>query len=199
MPPRAPTASGGHHRRRWWILAAVIVLIIILASLKSLATLYTDSLWFSSVHLHQVWSKLLAVKVGLFASFGAVFFVALWVNLLICHRLGASPPPLAPEDEPARRYHQAVRPYAGRVHAAVALVLALIAASGTVGEWNNWLLFTHGVSFGTKDPEFGLDVGFYVFKLPFLEFLVNWTLVVLVVILLVTAAFHYLNGGIRPP
>ena len=198
MPPRAPAAPTGHHRRRWWILAAVVVLIVILASLKSLATLYTDSLWFSSVHFHQVWSKLLAVKVGLFASFGAVFFVALWVNLLICDRLGASSDAFDPEDELVRRYHQAVRPYAGRVHAAVALVLALIAASGTVGEWNNWLLFTHGVSFGVKDPEFGLDVGFYVFKLPFLEFLVDWTLVVLVVILLVTAAFHYLNGGIRP-
>jgi uncharacterized membrane protein (UPF0182 family) len=196
--PRAPAAPGGRHRRRWWILAAVVVLIVILASLKSLATLYTDSLWFSSVHLHRVWSTLLAVKVGLFACFGAVFFVALWVNLLICDRLGTTTATLDPEDELVRRYHQAVRPYAGRVHAAVAFVLALIAASGTVGEWNNWLLFTHSVPFGVKDPQFHMDVGFYVFRLPFLEFLVDWTLVVLVVILLVTAAFHYLNGGIRP-
>jgi uncharacterized membrane protein (UPF0182 family) len=176
----------------------VVVLIVVLASLKSLATLYTDSLWFTSVHLHRVWSTLLAIKVGLFASFGAVFFVVLWVNLLICDRLGVASPSLDPEDELVRRYQQGVRPYAGRVHAAVAVVLALIAASGTVGEWNNWILFTHGTSFATKDPEFGRNVGFYVFKLPFLEFLVNWSLVVLVVILLVTAAFHYLNGGIRP-
>jgi uncharacterized membrane protein (UPF0182 family) len=179
------------------VLGAVIVLVVVLASLKSLATLYTDSLWFSSVDLHRVWSTLLGIKVGLFASFGAVFFVLLWVNLLICDRLGASVPASDPEDELVRRYQHSVRPYSGRVHAAVAVVLALIAASGTVGEWDNWILFTHAQRFGVKDPQFGLDAGFYVFKLPFLEFLVNWFLVVLVVVLLVTAAFHYLNGGIR--
>jgi uncharacterized membrane protein (UPF0182 family) len=173
------------------------VLVVVLASLKSLATLYTDSLWFSSVDLHQVWSTLLAVKVGLFASFGAICFVLLWVNLLVCDRLGARSPSLASEDELVHRYQHVVRPYSGRVHAAVAVVVALIAASSTVGEWSNWILFTHGVSFGVKDPQFGLDVGFFVFKLPFLEFVVNWLLVVLVVVLLITAAFHYLNGGIR--
>ena len=88
LPSRARKARVG--RGRWWIVAVVVVLVVILASLKSLATLYTDSLWFSSVRLHRVWSTLLAIKVGLFASFGAVFFVVLWVNLLVCDRLASS-------------------------------------------------------------------------------------------------------------
>jgi uncharacterized membrane protein (UPF0182 family) len=178
-------------------VAGVAVLIIILASLKSLATLYTDSLWFSSVGQHGVWSTLLAVKVGLFASFGAAFFVMLWVNLLICDRLGATAPPAEADEELVRRYQQAVRPYSRRVYAAIALLLALIAASGTIGEWQNWILFRHGVNFGVRDPQFHRDVGFFVFKLPFLTFLYNWTLISLVVILVITAIFHYLNGGIR--
>ena len=194
LPARAPRTRG---RGRWWIIGAVVVLIVILASLKSLATLYTDSLWFSSVHLHSVWSTLLAVKVGLFASFGALFFVGLWVNLLVCDRIGIRTATLEPDDELVRRYQQIVRPYSRRIYAAIALVLALIAAAGTVGEWNNWILFTHATSFGVKDPQFGMDVGFFVFRLPFLQFLVNWGLVALVVMLVVTAIFHYLNGGIR--
>ncbi len=184
-------------RGRWWLIAVVVVIVILLGSLKSLAVLYTDSLWFSSVHQHPVWSTLLAVKVGLFASFGAVFFVVLWVNLIICDRLGQSAEEPNPEDELVRRYQQAVRPYSGRIHAALAVVIALIAASGTIGEWQNWILFTHSVPFGVKDPQFGIDDSYYVFRLPFLEFLVNWILISLVVILIVTAIFHYLNGGIR--
>ena len=144
-------------RGRWWLIAVVVVIVILLGSLKSLAVLYTDSLWFSSVHQHPVWSTLLAVKVGLFASFGAVFFVVLWVNLIICDRLGQSAEEPNPEDELVRRYQQAVRPYSGRIHAALAVVIALIAASGTIGEWQNWILFTHGVPFGVKDPQFGKD------------------------------------------
>ncbi len=194
LPARAPRAKG---RARWWIIGAVVVLVVILASLKSLATLYTDSLWFSSVQLHNVWSTLLAVKVGLFASFGAIFFVGLWVNLVVCDRIGIRTATLEPDDELVRRYQQAVRPYSRRIYAAISFVFALIAASGTVGEWNNWILFTHAQSFGVKDPQFGMDVGFFVFRLPFLQFLVDWGLIVLVVMLVVTAIFHYLNGGIR--
>ncbi len=193
-PPRTPRRRG---RGRWWIIIAVVVLIVVLASLRSLATLYTDGLWFSSIHQHDVWSTLLAVKVGLFVCFGAAFFVVLWVNLLVCDRLGVSAQPLQPDEELVRRYQQAVRPYSRRVYAAIAILLALIAASGTIGEWQNWLLFRHGTNFGIDDPQFHKDIGFFVFKLPFLNFLVNWSLISLVVILVVTAIFHYLNGGIR--
>ncbi len=195
MSARPPKAR--HSRRRWYIIAAVAVVIIVLLSLKSLATIYTDSLWFSSVGLHRVWSTLFAIKLGLFASFGAVFFVLLWVNLVLCDRFAAAAPSLDPEDELVRRYQHAIRPYAGRVYVGVAFVLALITASGTIGQWNNWILFTHGVSFGIKDPQFHKDIGFFVFKLPFLSFLVNWSLVALVLVLITTAIFHYLNGGIR--
>ncbi len=76
--------------------------------------------------------------------------------------------------------------------------MALIAASGTIGEWQNWILFRHGGNFGIKDPQFGKDIGFYIFKLPFLNFVVDWTLAILIVTLIVSTIFHYLNGGILP-
>ena len=41
-------------------------------------------------------------------------------------------------------------------------------------------------------------MGFYVFDLPFLTFLVDWTLAILIVTLAVTVIFHYFNGGIQP-
>jgi uncharacterized membrane protein (UPF0182 family) len=195
LAPRVPRVR---HRARWWLLGIAVVLIIVLASLRSLATLYTDRLWFSSVHLTGVWDTLLGVKLGLFASFGGLFFVLLWVNLIVCDRMSTAPENNDPEDELVRRYQRLVRPYANRIYAALAVVVALIAAAGTIGEWQNWLLFIHGQSFpGWKDPQFGMNAGFYVFKLPFLEFLVNWLIVSLIVVLVFTAVFHYLNGGIR--
>jgi len=194
VAPRVPISR---HRGRWWLLAIVIVFIILLASVRSLATLYTDRLWFSSVNLTSVWNTLLGVKLGLFASFGGLFFVLLWVNLIVCDRVSSSVEGSDPEDELVRRYQRMVRPYSNRIYAGVSVVVALIAAAGAIGEWQNWLLFTHAQSFGVKDPQFQMDAGFYVFKLPFLEFLVNWLIVSLIVVLVFTAVFHYLNGGIR--
>jgi uncharacterized protein len=196
VPSRVAKPRSGH--LRWWIVGGVLVLIVLLGSLRSLAGLYTDSLWFSNVGFHRVWSTILAVKVGLFASFGAAFFVVLWVNLVICDRIAAHSLFADPADDFVRRYQRFVRPYAGRVYAVLALAIALIAAATTIGQWNSWLLFTHATSFAHKDPQFGLNDGFFVFRLPFLQFLVDWTLASLVVVLVLTALFHYLNGGIRP-
>jgi hypothetical protein len=185
-------------RARWWLIGFVVVIVILLISLRSLAGLYTDSLWFSSVDLHNVFSTLLAIKLGLFGVFGAIFFAVLWVNLVVCDRIAGPDIVLAQEDELVRRYQQFVRPYAGRIYVGLAFVLALIGASGTVGQWNNWILFRHGGSFGVTDPQFNKDIGFYVFKLPFLIFIVDWTLAILIVTLAVSVVFHYFNGGIQP-
>ncbi len=186
------------HRARWWIAGLVVLLIILLVSLRSLANIYTDSLWFSSMNFHNVFSTLLVIKLGLFGVFGAIFFAVLWVNLVVCDRIAGHDIVLAQEDELVRRYQQYVRPYSGRIYVAIAFVLALIGASGTISQWNNWILFRHGGNFGVTDPQFHKDVGFYVFKLPFLIFCVDWTLAILIVTLVVTLVFHYFNGGIQP-
>ncbi len=190
-PPR-------RRRARWWLIGFVVVLIILLVSLRSLAGLYTDSLWFSSVNYHNVFSTLLVIKLGLFGVFGAIFFAVLWVNLVVCDRIAGHDIVLAQDDELVRRYQQYVRPYAGRLYVALAFVLALIGASGTIGQWNNWILFRHGGNFNMTDPQFGKDLGFYVFDLPFLTFVVDWTLAILIVTLAVSVVFHYFNGGIQP-
>ena len=97
----------GHHRGRWWLAGIVVVLIILLVSLRSLAGLYTDSLWFSSVGYHEVFSTLLVTKLGLFGVFGAIFFVVLWINLVVCDRIAGHDIVLAQEDELVRRYFNA--------------------------------------------------------------------------------------------
>ncbi len=191
-----PTARG-RRRRRVWILVAIAVVIIVIASLRSIATFYTDYLWFGSVHLAGEWRRLLEVKTGLFFGFAAVFFLALWINLAVVDRVAPSELALGPEDELVRRYQQRVAPRAVLVRSLVSLAIALIAASGTVGQWSNFLLFTNAQPFDAADPLFHKNVGFYVFALPFLSFLVSWTFVTLVVIAVVSLVAHYLNGGIR--
>ena len=64
-PARRAAATGP-----WWLIGFVVVLIILLVSLRSLARIYTDSLWFSSVDYHDVFSTLLIAKLGLFGVFG---------------------------------------------------------------------------------------------------------------------------------
>jgi uncharacterized membrane protein (UPF0182 family) len=198
--PTSRPRRASRRRRRFWIVVAIAIVIVLIASLRSLATFYTDYLWFGSVNLSGVWRHLFVVKLALFFGFAAVFFVALWVSLAVVDRVATSQLALGPEDELVRRYQQYVAPRALLVRSLVALVVALIAASSAIGQWTNYLLFANGVSFtgtGSTDPQFHKNVGFFVFKLPFLSFLVSWSFVSLVVIAILTVIAHYLNGGIR--
>jgi hypothetical protein len=166
-------------------------------SLRNLAVLWTDQMWFSSVGLGKVFSTLLTVKVGLGLTFGAIFFFLMWGNLLLTDRFGARDLSFDPEDEVVRRFQNVVRPYAKRIYAAIALVMGLVAGLNATGQWNKYLLFANSQPFHIKDALFHKDLSFYIFILPFVNFVVTWLLVSLIVVLIVTTGFHYLNGGIR--
>ena len=55
--------------------------------------------------------------------------------------------------------------------AAWVVMPALLFAGGAAAMWLHVLTFVNGGDFGQTDPVFGLDIGFYVFKLPFWEYL----------------------------
>ena len=83
------------------------------------------------------------------------------------------------------------------IRSLVALLPALFVGGGVSAHWQDWILFRNRVDFGVADPQFGRDVGYYVFQLPFLSFVVDWLFGALVVATLVALANHYRNGGIR--
>jgi uncharacterized membrane protein (UPF0182 family) len=53
-------------------------------------------------------------------------------------------------------------------------VLAFFSALDFGNEWSTWLLAHHAQTFGVKDPTYGLDLGFFVFTLPWLRALSNF-------------------------
>ena len=83
------------------------------------------------------------------------------------------------------------------VRIGISLLLGFISGAPASSQWKEWLLFNNAVRFGVKDPQFGQDVSLYVFRLPFLTFVVDWLFAAFVIILIVTAVAYYLNGGIR--
>ncbi|MDQ1432973.1 MAG: uncharacterized protein QOF40_3575, partial [Actinomycetota bacterium] len=195
---RVPTLEPRRRfRLRGWIIGAVVVLVVLLFSLRGLAGFYTDYLWFDSLGQSNTWSSLLAARVAPALVFTVVFFVIMFVNLIIADRLAPKYRSMGPEDELIARYQHVAGPYTMRIRIGVSLFFALIAGIGVSAQWKQWVLFTHYQSFHKVDPQFHRDIGFYVFQLPFLKFIAEWLFAGLVIVLIVTAVEHYLNGGIR--
>lgn len=184
-------------RGRVVLLVIAAVLFALLMSLRGLAGFYTDYLWFDSLGLSQVWSKVLGTRWALGVGFTMVFTVLCFASLTVADRIAPRYRPVGPEDDLLTRYHQMVGRRAGLVRLGVSLLFGVIAGAGMSSQWNQWILFRNGGDFGVRDRTFDTDIGFYVFKLPFITTVIDWLFASLVIILLITAVAHYLNGGIR--
>jgi uncharacterized membrane protein (UPF0182 family) len=178
-------------------LIVVAALFVLFLSANGVASFYTDWLWFDHLGFGQVWSTVLGTRLLLALIFSVLFFVILWGNLYLADRVKPEFRPDSPEEDLVERYHAVVGAQAGKVRFGVAALFGLIAGANTSAQWQTWLLFRSGGDFGRVDPQFGRDVGFYVFRLPFWTFLVDWFFASLVLTLIVVAVAHYLNGGIR--
>lgn len=175
----------------------VTALIILLLSVRGIAGFYTDYLWFDSLGYSSVWSGVLLAQVGLALVFILAMSLLVWVNLFIADRIAPSFRPPGPEEEFVRRYHESVGSRSGLMRLGVAALFGLFWGAGAGSRWQDWILFRNSVDFGIEDAQFGIDLGFYVFELPFIRFVINWLFTAFVVVLIITAAAHYLNGGIR--
>ncbi len=79
----------------------------------------------------------------------------------------------------------------------VSLVIGAFAGASGMGQWRNFLLWRNSVPFDQKDAYFNRDIGFYVFELPWLHYLVDFAMAAAVVALIAGAVVHYLYGGLR--
>ena len=197
VPTDMPKRRRSSGRGRIIVIVVIAVAFLLITSLRGLAGFWTDYLWFDSLGLSSVFSGVLGAKIALGIIFTGVFFVLTFASLTVADRIAPKNRTLGPEDDLLNRYHAVVDRRATLFRALVSLVLGLIAGVGMSSEWNQWILFRNGGSFGVKDQTFQTDVGFYVFKLPFYITIVNWLFASGVIILLVTIVAHYLNGGIR--
>ncbi|MFB3737558.1 MAG: UPF0182 family protein, partial [Candidatus Velamenicoccus archaeovorus] len=186
--------------RRRWPIVVVVVLAALIIGFTALSGFFVDLLWFREVGFTQVFWTILRTKIALGLIFGAAFFVLLYANLLIVRAVTPRYRALTPEQEIIERYRMAFEPYAWWLLPLISLVIAFFVAIGVTTQWRTFLEWRNssGVTFGTRDPLFGRDAAFYVFTLPWFEFVQGWLFSSLVGVTFITAVAHYLWGGIRP-
>jgi uncharacterized protein len=160
--------------------------------LAILASFITDYWWFSSLgYLSVFWTTYQTQYLLWFIGF-AISLVWLIVNINIAMRSTSS---LAMDP----RLEQIVATLGKFLRIAVytgAVVLALILASALSADWMQWLTYRHAVPVGTADPVFGNDIGFYMFKLPFLLGVKNWLFAVVVVGFIANLLVYLIRQGV---
>nr|WP_189171109.1 UPF0182 family protein [Pilimelia anulata] len=184
--------------RRGRAAITVIAGAFILFSVLSWAVqAYTDWLWFDEVRFTGVFSTVLLTRLVLFLAFGVGMGLVVGGNLYLAYRLRPLLRPHSDEQATLERYRMLLTPRIATWLLLPAAVVGVFAGLSAQAQWGQWLLFRNGGDFGVADPEFGVDVGFYVFEYPFWRYLLGAVFTALVLSLVGALAVHYLFGGVR--
>ena len=174
-----------------------IVLVILGSLLVGISGFYADFLWFRSVEFQTVWSTVLITKASLFIFFGLITSLFITTNIYLAYRSRPLYAPVSVEADNLERYRGQLEPIRRWVLLAIALGFFYFSGTSGVALWERWMQFRNATPFGVKDSQFGLDISFFVFKLPFYEALLAWAISTLILTIIASAAVHYLYSGIR--
>jgi uncharacterized membrane protein (UPF0182 family) len=159
-----------------WGFFALIAIVIVLSLVLGLVQKW---LWMRQLDYVSIFWTLLSVQWGLFGVALFVSILYLWINLRFAARnIDVS--------EGSSFFSKAIRHPADASRTinidvsskllvlafdAGIVIFSLLFALNVSGQWDTYLRFRYGGSFGIADPLFGIDLGFYVFRLPFYELL----------------------------
>lgn len=185
-PPPYTAAEGQPPTEgRMWprVVVVGVALLVLLILLNIGIDIYVDRLWFGNVGYQGVFDLRVLTQVWLFAAGALISLLVLGVSYAIAWRMPVE------EIAPAIDDPRLVRVI--HIIAAVSMILlAIIFGSVAAGQWELILQYLNAKPFGETDPQFGQDLGFYVFELEALQFMKGWATGLAIMTMLTTAATY---------
>lgn len=174
---RSKNKKYSHHK-----IIPILVVVLILCVFALLTNFITDWMWFgelgyTSVFFTQLFTEL-KIGVPLFVVLAALMYLYLkmirknYFKKIISH-----------EVTDTRRL--------GRITALIAVLFSAVVSGFFVTNlWFQMLQFGKSTDFKIKDPLFGIDVSFYIFKFEFLDRLNEMLIGIIILFLLVTVGYY---------
>lgn len=159
-----------------------LALVILVGVGIVLNEFYIDIIWFREVGFTDVFFKSLFTHLKLGIPLFMIMFVVLSIYFKLLTLSGGKTVVKVVDEKPS--FIKGKLPYV------ISFVISLFASIVmTSALWYDFLEFVNSVPFNQTDPIFGLDISFYVFKLPFLRGLLN--LLALIMLILAVATLLY--------
>ena len=170
------------------IVAALVVLFFLFSSL------FADVLWFDQLGFLSVLTTQWTATAVMFLVGFLGMAIPVWVSVEIAFR---ARPVYAKLNSQLDRYQQVIEPLRRVAMFGIPLVLGVFAGVSAASRWQIVLQYLNRTSFDKLDPQFHLDVSFYVFELPFFIGVVGFASAVILIAGLAALATSYLYGAIR--
>jgi hypothetical protein len=173
--------------------------LLVILLLWSAISIYPDWLWFENLGFSPVFWTMFISRFGFGSVIWLLLMVMVFLNLYAARRLSMKHrQPAAFQDEQGyfSQLGFSTRTL-NRVLLACVLILSFVIASRGSQNWDTVLRYLYQKPFGSTDPIFHRDIGFYVFSLPFYTLVRDGFMVFLVFAGLVSTAWYLRYGALQ--
>ncbi|QEO16268.1 UPF0182 family protein [Agromyces intestinalis] len=170
-----------------------MVLLLVIAFFV-FAGIYADIMWFDQLGFLNVLTTEWIARIVLFLIGFVAMALPVWASIMIAYR---TRPVYAKLNSQLDRYQEVFEPLRRLAMYGIPAVLGIFAGVSTAARWDVALTWLNRTPFGEVDPQFGLDVGFFVFELPFYRSVVGFASAAVLLSALLVIATNYLYGAIR--
>lgn len=187
-------ARGPRSRLRATLAITAAILAVIVIAFFAFAGLYSEVLWFDQLGFLGVLTTQWAATAVMFGIGFLSMAVVVWLSIAIAFR---ARPVYAKLNSQLDRYQQVIEPLRRLAMFGIPIVLGIFVGVSTAARWETALQYLNRTPFGQTDPQFGLDISFYIYELPFFRGVLGYASAVVLVAGLAALATCYLYGGIR--
>jgi uncharacterized membrane protein (UPF0182 family) len=162
-------------------------------------SIYPDWLWFENLGFSPVFWTMLLSKFGFGSLVWLLLIVIISLNLYAAKRFYPGGGPglgFKAADDYVAQLGLSSRALNSLLIALI-LILCFFVASKSADQWNLFLRYLYQQPFGSTDPIFDRDIGFYLFSLPFYNFVRSELFVLLIFAALVTMGWYLKNGALQ--
>ncbi|WP_396926638.1 UPF0182 family protein [Mycolicibacterium sp.] len=184
-------------RRSRILIGIALTVVVLLLVGPRLVDAYVDWLWFGELGYRSVFSTVLVTRIVVFLVATLVVGAIVFAGLTLAYRTRPVFVPTAGPNDPVARYRTAVMARLKLFGIGVPAVIGLFSGAIAQSYWARVQLFLHGGDFGVTDPQFGKDLGFYAFDLPFYRLVLTYLFIAVFLAFLANLVGHYIFGGIR--
>ena len=181
-------------RSRAPLVVAIAVIAAIVIAFFIFAGLYADWLWYQQLGFVTVLTTQWIASSAMFAIGFFAMAIPVWVSIEVAFRWR---PVYAKLSSQLDRYQQVIEPLRRLAMYGIPAVLGLFAGVATSSNWKPALEWLNRTPAGITEPQFGLDVSFYLFELPFYRSVVAFASAVVLISILAALATSYLYGALR--
>lgn len=180
-------------KRRLGLGVIIVILLVIIACFRGLVNFITDFLWFKELGYVSVFFKQLFTQLQIGIPAFVIIMVLTYFYLRVLKR--GYYKRIETVDTPTVSEKTLNRISLGLG----ALFGILLTITVVTGLWFQILKFANSTSFDIKDPIFGLDVSFYIFKLEFITQINQIAIGIVIAFVALTLLYYFLLLSMRRP